>query len=288
VFNWKTANPASTAPTGTQIENAVRNYKYKTLGLGAYLAIYSALVNDTYGKRVNSGLNGGAGLNGGGMIASGAETLPNAGAAGMLKEFDTMDGNGPRSSIVYSYDGYRPHQTNQLVLVIGGYLPKQNAATRDAGARLRVGNADLWYKMEKGYIDYYKGMARGLCGLAYFNDLMGFSYVRSLWEDVLLPYHDSAVEIDSDADGDGTGDSVEVRLGLDPFSGTSRFDLRLVEGRLEWTGKAGVNFQVQRSNGAPPFSWQSLAALPGVDGVNSYSDPAPPSACALYRVALLP
>jgi hypothetical protein len=288
VFNWKAANPASTAPSGTQIEDAVRAFKYKGLGLGSYFAIYSALVNDTYGKRVNSGLNGGAGLNGGGMIASGAETLPSSGTLGMLKEFDTVDGNGPRSSIIYCYDGYRPHQTNQLVLIIGGYWPKQSPAASDAAGRLRVGNADLWYKMEKGYFDYHKGMARGLYDLKHFNEIKGFGYVRSLWEDVLLPYHDSAVEIDSDVDGDGTGDSVEIRLGLDPFSGTSRFELRLVASRLEWQGKAGVAFQVQRSTGDPPFSWQSLATLAGVDGINRFSDPAPLPGRAFYRVALLP
>jgi hypothetical protein len=287
-FNWKTANPTSAAPSGTQIENAVRNYRYKTKGLTDYMAIYTLLVNDTYGKNVNSGLNNGEGFNGAGKIASGAANLPNPGAAGMLKEFNSSDANGPRSSIFYCYDGYRPHQTNQLVLIIGGYWPKGKTEANQAVARIKVGNTDLWYKMNAGYIDYHKGQARGTLDLAYFNNGHGFTYVRSLWEDVLLPYHNSATETDSDVDGDGTGDSAEIRLGLDPFNGTSRFQLKRNGSRLEWTGKSGLNFIVQRATGGSQLLWITIATVAGVAGLNTYTDPAPPAGRAFYRVGLLP
>lgn len=287
-FNWKSANPSSPAPSGGQIENAVRNYRYKTKGLTDYMGIYTLLVNDTYGKSVSSGLNGGEGFNGAGKIASGAANLPNPGAVGMLKEFDSNDAKGPRSSILYCYDGYRPHQTNQLVLVIGGYWPKGKPETLQAVARIKVGNTDLWYKMNAGYIDYHGGQARGTLDLAYFNNGHGFNYVRSLWEDVLLPYHDSAKETDSDTDGDGTGDSTEVRLELDPFSGASRFELRRQGSRLEWQGKSGVMFQVQRSTGSPSLVWVTITTLAGVAGLNTYTDPAPPAGRAFYRIGLLP
>ena len=287
-FNWKAANPSSPAPTGSQIENAVRNYRYKTRSLDDYMGIYTLLVNDTYGKNVNSGLNGGLGLDGAGKIASGAENLPNPGAPGMLKEFDTTDANGPRSSIYYCYDGYRPHQTNQLVLVIGGYWPKGKTQANQAVSRIKIGNTDLWYKMGTGYLDYQKGKARGLFDLAYFNKDHGFSYVRSLWEDVLLPYHNSATETDSDTDGDGTGDSVEIRLGLDPFNSTSRFHLKRNGSGLEWPGKTGVTFEIQRSTGGSQLLWITIATIAGVAGLNTYTDPAPPAGRAFYRVGLLP
>ncbi len=287
-FNWKTANPASAAPSGGQIENAVRNYRYKSRGLADYMGIYTLLVNDTYGKTVNSGLNGGLGHNGAGKIATGAANLPNPGAAGMLKEFDSADGSGPRSSILYCYDGYRPHQTNQLVLIIGGYWPKGKPEANQAVSRIKVGNTDLWYKMNMGYIDFHGGQARATRDLAYFNKDHGFPYVRSLWEDVLLPYHDAARETDTDTDGDGTGDSTEVRLGLDPFSGASRFDLKQNGSRLEWRGNTGVNFIIQRSTGGASFVWATIATLAGVAGLNAYTDPAPPAGRAFYRVGLLP
>jgi hypothetical protein len=287
-FNWKTANPASAAPTGSQIQNAVRNYRYKTKALADHMAIYTLLINDTYGKSINSGLNNGTGVNGAGKIASGAANLPNPGASGMLKEFDTTDANGPRSSVFYCYDGYRPHQTNQLVLIIGGYWPKGKTEANQAVSRIKVGNTDLWYKMNAGYIDYHKGQARGTYDLAYFNNGHGFTYVRSLWEDVLLPYHDSASETDSDTDGDGTGDSVEIRLGLDPFNATSRFHATRNGSRLEWTGKSGVSFQIQRTTGVSSLAWTTIATVAGVTGLNAYTDPAPPAGRAFYRVGLLP
>lgn len=288
VFNWKAANPTSAAPTGTQIENAIRNYRYKTLGLANHMGIYAALVNDTYGGTVNAGLSNGAGVNGAGRIASGAETLPNPGAPGMLKEFDTFDGAGPRSSMLYSYHGYRPHQTNQLVLIVGGYWRKSGDTARNAVIRLKNGNQDLWYKMQKGYIDYFSGGGRGLFDLAYFTGSHGFTYVRSLWDDVLLPYHESAVEVESDADGDGTGDSAEVRLGLDPFDGRSRFEVRWNGNRLEWPGKSGLPFGVQRADGSGPLVWRTVATVAGVAGVNGWSDPSPPAGRAFYRIALPP
>lgn len=288
IFNWKTANPTSPAPSGSQIQTAVRNYRYKTRGIDDYMGIYTLLANDTFGKAVNAGLNGGAGIDGSGRIAAGAANLPNSGAAGMLKEFDSADGSGSRSSMDYAYDGYRPHQTNQLVLIIGGYWPKGTSTANAALARIRIGITDLWYKIAQGYHNYSGGKARGTMDLASMNSGRGFTYVRSLWEDVLLPYHDSAKETESDTDGDGTGDSTEIRLGLDPFNGTSRFALKRDGSRLEWQGKSGLMFQVQRSTGGSPLVWVTIATLAGVAGLNTYTDPTPPSGRALYRVGLLP
>ncbi|MEO5714434.1 MAG: Ig-like domain-containing protein [Luteolibacter sp.] len=191
VFNWKAANPSSAAPSGTDIETGVRNYKYYNSGLADYAGLYNSLVNDTYGKNVNSGLNNGAGIGGAGKINTGAATLPNLGAPGMLKEFDSSDGGGPRSALVYAYDGYRPHQTNQLVLIIGGYWQSGGTIANNAVSRMKTGNTDLFYKLDHGYIDYASGSNRGLVGEEFRAD-HGVAYVSSLWYDVLLPYHDGA------------------------------------------------------------------------------------------------
>jgi hypothetical protein len=289
IFNWKTANPSSTAPSGTQIANAVANYRCKSIALADYMTIYTRLANDTFEKKVNAGLNNGAGINGFGCIASGSAGLPNPGALGMLKEFDTIDGGGARSSMSYAYDSYRQHQTNQLVLVVGGYWPKNSTAAASAVARMRIGVDDLFYKIHLGYHNYSNGQARDTNDLKYMNDIKGFGYVRSLWEDVLRPYHDTSVEVDSDTDSDGSGDSVEIRLGLDPFSGASRFTASMVtRGRLEWRGNTGVTFDVQRATDGAPLSWRTIATLPGATGLQSFVDPNPPPARALYRVALRP
>lgn len=189
-FDWKTANPSSNAPTGTEIEDAVRNYRYLESSLEEYVAIYKALASHTYGRHVGPGLNDGNGIDGAGRIIAGADSLPNRGAEGMLMEFDATDANGRRSSFRYAYDGYRPHLTNQLVLIIGGFWPQGSAVANDAVARMKTGNTDLWYKAEQGYIGYAKGKAQPLIDYTTSANRFGFVYWRSLWEDVLEPYHD--------------------------------------------------------------------------------------------------
>jgi hypothetical protein len=288
-FNWKTANPNAVAPTGTQIQNAVKNYRYYLSGLSDHTGLYTSLVNDTYGKYINPGLNNGAGINGAGIIAAGASALPNRGALGMLKEFDSTDGNGARSSLEYAYDGYRPHQTNQLVLIIGGYWQKGSATADNAVARMKIGNADLWYKMTNAYHDYAKGKYQGTRDMAWGNG-HGMGYVRSLWDDVLLPYHESVTppDPDQDTDGDGTPDGVEIRLGLDPADGSSRFSAVLTGGALQWQGQVGLTFIVQRSIRRDVIAWETVATLPGAAGTIRYTDPSPPAEGALYRVGLRP
>lgn len=286
-FNWKVANPGSAAPSGADIQNGVRNYKYYLSGLTDYTGIYTSLVNDTYGRNVNSGLNNGAGYNGSGMIASGAATLPNPGVLGMLKEFDSSDGGGYRSSLEYCYYGYRSHQTNQLVLIIGGYLQKGAAATDNAAARLRIGNTDLWYKMEKGYYDYDKGSNYGFKN-QYSAPMQAFPYVRSLWENVLYPYHFSSTVVGADSDGDGTDDATEVRLGLNPASGVSRFMVWTEGSGIRWPSAPGLTFVIQRSTGAGGMNWVTIATVPGVYGTTGFTDPSPPAKPVFYRVGLNP
>jgi hypothetical protein len=187
-FNWKAANPTSGAPSASQIETAVRTYRYFGMPLSDYLGIYEELVVDTYRRNVNAGINNGTGINGAGKIATGAATLPNPGAVGMLKEFDASDSGGARSSFIYAFDGYRPHLANVLSLVVAGLWPQGSELANGAAALMNIGNTDLWYKAEKGYISYAKGASQGLQDYGDFGSSHGFVYNRSLWDDVLKPY----------------------------------------------------------------------------------------------------
>ncbi|HVK05816.1 MAG TPA: hypothetical protein VM490_20260 [Armatimonadaceae bacterium] len=191
-FNWRAAHPASEAPTGAMIEKAVRNYRYKGVPATETMTLYRLLTEDTYGKTVNCGLNGGAGValpdgSRAGMLPSGCESLPNRGKPGMLKEFDSVDAGGPRSSTHYAYDGFRVNLINHLVLVAGG-LWKPGPDADACLARLRVGIPDLWYKIERGYRNYDKGRASGSFG-AGTPAGGGFPFTRPLWEEVARPYH---------------------------------------------------------------------------------------------------
>lgn len=90
-----------------------------------------------------------------------------------------------------------------------------------------------------------------------------------------------------DFDADGTDNLTEYRLGLHPGSGSSRFAVtRGTAGQLEWPSAPGVSFTVQRSENLT--GWTDIATIPGTAGTASYTDPAPPTGQAFYRILLKP
>ena len=186
-FTWKAAHADSKAPTAAEIEACVRGYRYQGLDLSDPMEYYYLLTTRTYGKTVNAGLNEGKGIKGAGRIARGAADLPNLGKPGMLMEFDSNDANGRRSSAGYAYDGFRPNLTNHLVLVAGGQWKKGEKADKCLEL-MSVGIDDLFYKLEKGYVNYAKGK-----GSSEAFDLAergwDFALTRSLWQDVVRPSH---------------------------------------------------------------------------------------------------
>jgi hypothetical protein len=198
-FDWRAAHPTSKAPTAAQIEQAVHGWRYYGTAITDPMRLYRTLTSNTFNARVGCGLNNGAGLatpdGTAGMIASGCAGLPNKGALGELQEFDTIDGGGARSSAQYAYDGGKVNLVNQLALVTAG-LWSGGADTDAMLARIRIGMTDLWYKLDRGYRGYAKGGAQWIPGAlddpyVYRSDntFYGFPYNRSLWQDVLRPYH---------------------------------------------------------------------------------------------------
>jgi hypothetical protein len=183
-FNWKAANPTSSAPSATDIEATVHNYHYYGLGVFDYMALYDKVATFTFSKTVAAGLNNGLGYNGSGVILSGADTLPNKGAVGEILEFDSSDADGPRSSATYAYDDFRIDMLNVVNLIVSGLWQRQAAG--DVLTRMNVGATDLWYKLDHGYSNYQKGAATGTLGIT--NPNKGFEFTRPLWESVLKPY----------------------------------------------------------------------------------------------------
>jgi hypothetical protein len=190
-FTWKANHAESNAPTGEMIEKAIRNFRYKEMPLQDYMKIYWYLTMDTYGKTVNCGLKSGEGValpdgTKAGMLLAGCDQLPNKGKIGMLKEFDSMDANGPRSSTSYSYDGFRCNLVNHYVLLAGGYW-QDGALAKECLSRMEVGISDLWFKLDHGYSNYAKGRKQG--DLSSKSTRHGVEFTRPLWEQIVRPYH---------------------------------------------------------------------------------------------------
>lgn len=192
-FTWAANHPDSPAPDGKTIEANVRNYRYNGSRLKDPMGQLHDLTIHTYGKNVFCGLNDGMGILWQGVptgvIVSGCEDLPNKGRAGMLREFDSGDAGGPRSSITYAYDGFRPNLTNHVVVLSGGYWKADDEA-RMMLALMDVGITDLEYKLRHGYRNYAKasGSTR-VFNLDNENWAWSFKTTLPLWFEVLKPYH---------------------------------------------------------------------------------------------------
>jgi alpha-L-fucosidase len=92
---------------------------------------------------------------------------------------------------------------------------------------------------------------------------------------------------DGDFDADGSSNLTEYRLGLDPASGSMVFTAtRSTGGLLEWPSAQGVTFTVQR--GEALTGWTNIATVPGTTGTAGFTDPAPPTGKAFYRIRLDP
>lgn len=189
IFNWKKDHPGSNAPSAAEVDAALHGYRYNGIGADQPMQLYLTLVKNTYGAKVNAGLNNGKGVNGAGCMASGADKLPNRGKDGMLKEFNSMDANGPRSSIGYAYDGFRPNMANQFALIASGNFDAKDPEWKKALQLVKIGNDDLFFKLDSGYIDYAKGKGAKRA-IAIGDKGRDFPFTRELWYHVLSPYHE--------------------------------------------------------------------------------------------------
>ena len=192
-FTWKANHPESGAPTGEQIEKNIRNYRFDGKTLQEPMEIYYQLTKHTYGRNVNCGLNGGSGIEVEGVptgtLVKGCDNIPNMGKPGMLLEFDGVDAGGPRSSIGYAYDGFRPNLTNHVVLLAGGAWKPGPKADELIGL-LDVGITDVVYKLENGYRNYSKGRgSKDIADIHQENRSWSYRTTIPLWKDVVRPFH---------------------------------------------------------------------------------------------------
>lgn len=188
-FDTYQRNPSAGAPHPQTVEQAIQGYAMHGMNLGQLLDLYVYLADDTFSAHVACGLNNGAGIlvNGvyAGRITAGCSGLPNLGALGMEKEFDSVDAEGQRSSAGYARLGLRADLFNQLALVVyGGW--KDTTQSTQALAQVNVGVKDFFYKAQKGYEGYSHAQDEGLfkCG-----SNMDCLVNQAIWTEILSPLH---------------------------------------------------------------------------------------------------
>jgi hypothetical protein len=181
--------PSAGAPSPSTVQTGIQGYTLYGMTIDALQNIYLNLVSDTFSANVSCGLNNGAGIQVGsvyaGRIVSGCSGLPNMGAVGMEKEFDSVDGNGARSDASYVRLGLRDNLFNELVLIVYGDWQVTTAATA-AVHKVNVGVTDFFYKATQGYQSYSHGTNEGLFNCS--SD-MDCPLNQALWTQVLAPAH---------------------------------------------------------------------------------------------------
>ena len=182
------------SPTDAEVQDAVRNWRYRGRTIAQVQDMLVAEVNFTFGRKVAAGLNNGAGIDGRAKIISGAADLPNAGATGMAREFDSSDAEGRRSSASYVMFGTRVALDWMTLLMCAGLLDRTAPQIQALKNRVNIGLTDLKYKSEHGYYSYAHG-GRGSNNETWTEALAeewGWDYTFGQWFDLLKPYLDGA------------------------------------------------------------------------------------------------
>jgi hypothetical protein len=188
-FSTYMTNPGAGAPSPQAVQQGITGYAMHGITLGQLLSMYLYLATDTFSATVACGLDAGAGILVGsvyaGKIVSGCSGLPDVGATGMEKEFDSTDANGARSDASYVRLGLRADLFNQLVVVVYGDWQVTSASTAGLGL-VATGVKDFFYKATSGYEDYSHGTDEGLfkCGTS-----MDCPLNQAIWTEMLAPAH---------------------------------------------------------------------------------------------------
>ena len=187
IFTWLANNPDSGAPTPEMINESLHGFSYHGKDVTKPMDLFIGLAEKTYGAVVAAGLNNGEGRDGGGKIAQNADKLPNVGKKGMLFEFAAMDAKGPRSCAVYTYTGFRPNLAKQVAMLASGHFDYNHPQWKEAFELIKVGNEDLFFKLENGYISFSHGKNHE--NNVSFEETDDKRVMRDLWNAVVLPYH---------------------------------------------------------------------------------------------------
>ena len=164
----------STGPTNAVVQTALDSWQFIARtgsthwALSDVAGILKAELEFCFSNTIAAGLNNGDGVNVQGemrgLIAAGADDLPNLGQVGMLHQFDTTDGGGTystinnRSAMSYSIRTYFNAADICLAAIMGGLIdPSTISGVVALADRCARGVRDLEYKHDQGYNSVAKG-----------------------------------------------------------------------------------------------------------------------------------
>jgi hypothetical protein len=207
-----------------------------------------------------------------------------ADVAGNLKLYWTRLGSGATQAILLGGEGRLSADFNQA--------NDQGDFSIGNEARATGGSSGFF----PGRIDEVRisSIARGSDGFLFNPHDTDSDGLPDAWEQARFGRLDAAFD-GSDHDGDATSDRLEWLLDLDPLSGSSAWRVDVAPSpapggglTVNWPARAGLRFGVERATDLATADWTTQATVTALGASASWTDPAPPSPRAFYRVKLTP
>jgi len=205
-----------------------------------------------------------------------------AGEAGNLKLYWTRLGSGATQANLLGGAGVLSADFDQTI--------HQGDFSLGNEARSSGGSTEVF----PGRIDEVRisAVARGPAGFLFAPYDTDGDGLPDDWESARFGRLDAASG-SSDGDADGMSDRVEWLLDLDPLAGSESWRMALapvaapgVGYTLTWPARAGLRFPVERATDLTAGDWTPVATVTAVDATAAWTDVAPPTPQAFYRVVL--
>lgn len=133
--------------TGTGVRHP---FTYEKLPLENLVEIFALAQEYNYSDTVTNGVEGKSWI-----LNNGSS--PFLGQTGMMREFNSHDAGGIRSSLSYCEENFSPYTIMYVTLDVLGLLPRDSQRLREIGKRIYVGNEDFLYKKETGFHSFQHG-----------------------------------------------------------------------------------------------------------------------------------
>jgi hypothetical protein len=162
--------------TGTGVKHP---FTYHKIPLENVAEIFALAEEYNYSDPVTNGIEGKSWI-----LNNGSS--PFLGQMGMMREFNSHDAEGVRSSIGYCEEDFCPYTVMYTTFKVLNLLPTDSPRIRDIEKRIYVGNEDFLYKNNTGFHSFEHGKGHDSVKATSANWL-AYPFVLEIWNNYLKP-----------------------------------------------------------------------------------------------------
>ena len=152
-------------------------FTYQKIPLADVADIYAAAAEYNYSDKVTNGIEGKSWI-----LNNGSS--PVLGQMGMMREFNSKDAEGVRSSTGYCEEDFCSYTAMFMTLKVLGLWPANSERSREVEKRIYVGNEDFLYKNATGFHSYQHGKGED-SAKAETVKWLAYPFIREIWDGYL-------------------------------------------------------------------------------------------------------